>query len=526
MWHSYLNKTESIIKTQHLISVIFLLSSLSFAQVDKSIELKEFSFGKAWFYNDTSDAIGIGDNRDKVGIVNANYWYSISDITLDGNFVEKVLKASELKYIWLTRIEIDDFLTSSFFRDSIISINKPIWMIQSKISEMFYLKNIRFLESVYLSGNDFYSRGWVNQIDSCVFENKFTANEDSFLLSEFNISNSQFNDDVELRNNYYKYNLEIDSSEFRLSLDLSASNFQQELLIQDSKIRNLTITGTTFIVKPVFRRIELVDTVDFSNTDFEKGVDLRRIDFKKVSTIFLDNTYFPPGELIMYWEYIQGDEIPKISLKFKSGISEDDFKSIEEIYLQIKNNFLAQGDKTSADEVMYELAWQKEIIVGGIWQWLYGVTLGYGYAPVRYLFFPILLTVLLFWFIWYKFYYNIVAYILNKELDSELGLSDNYHVEFPTKKIKKIVLVDHKRLNKHINFVTRYWHCLHFSVSVLIGLRFKKEWMPLSIKYKYRKNSFLWMTTLEYALGKIYLVLLLIFIKIHYFENWKSFLGL
>ena len=99
MWHSYLNKTESIIKTQHLISGIFLLSSLSFAQVDKSIELKEFSVGKAWFYNDTSDAIGI---------VNANYWYSISDITLDGNFVEKVLKASELKYIWLTRIEIDD----------------------------------------------------------------------------------------------------------------------------------------------------------------------------------------------------------------------------------------------------------------------------------------------------------------------------------------------------------------------------------------------------------------------------------
>lgn len=502
------------------------MASFSFSQVDKKIELKEFSFGKAWFYNDTSNVIGVGNEKDKEGVVNANYFYSIANTKVDGNLIEKVLKAVEIKFVWLSNIEVKDFFARSFFQDSTRTIDKSIWIVQSEFTDLFYLRNIRFIEPVSISGNNFYSRAWLSQIDSCVFDSDFTCNADSFLLSEFNISNSQFRDDVEIVNNYYKYGIEINNSTFDSTLDLSASNFQTNLLIQDSKIRNFSITHCSFSYRPNFRRIELVDTVDFSNIDFEKGVDLRRIDFSKVSTIFLDNTYFPPGELIMYWEYIKGDENPKISLKFKSGINEDDFKSIEEIYLQIKNSFLAQGDKNTADEVLYELAWQKEIIVGGIWQWLYGVTLGYGYEPVRFLFFPILLTVFLFWFIWYKFYYNIVAYILNKELDSELGLSGSYHVDFPTKKIKKILAVDHKRVNKNINFVTRYWHSLHFSASVLLGLRFKKEWMQLAIKHKYGKNSFLWMTTLEYALGKIYLILLLIFIKVHYFDNWKSFLGL
>ena len=100
MWHSYLNKTESIIKTQHFIFVLFLLASFSFSQVEKKIELKEFSFGKAWFYNDTSDVIGVGNKKDKDGVVNANYFYSIENTKVDGNLIEKVLNAVEIKFVW------------------------------------------------------------------------------------------------------------------------------------------------------------------------------------------------------------------------------------------------------------------------------------------------------------------------------------------------------------------------------------------------------------------------------------------
>ena len=115
----------------------------------------------------------------------------------------------------------------------------------------------------------------MSQIDSCVFESDFTCNADSFLLSEFNISNSQFKSNVEIVNNYYKYGIEINNSTFDSTLDLSASNFETSFLIQDSKIRNFSITHCSFVYRPNFRRIELVDTVDFSNIDFEKGVDIR-----------------------------------------------------------------------------------------------------------------------------------------------------------------------------------------------------------------------------------------------------------
>jgi len=489
--------------------------------------LKEFSFGKAWFYNDTSNVIGLNNDKDKDGVVNANYFYSIANTKVDGNLIEKVLEADEIKYIWLSNLEIKDFFARSFFKDSMDSINKSIWIIQSNFTDLFYLKKIRFKEPVSISGNNFYSRAWLDQIDSCVFENHFTANTDSFLLSNFTISNSIFNDDVQLRDNFYKYSFEITNSKFDSSLDLSASNFQSELLIQDSKIRNLTIRQCSFNRQPNFRRIELIDTVDFSNIDFEKGIDLRRIDFQKASTIYLDNTSYPLGELIVYWTNIKGKDKPKISLKYESGNAEDDYKSIEDIYLQIKNNFLAQGDKASADDVAYELAWQKEMIVGGFWQCLYGVALGYGYQPIKFILFPISISIIFFWIVWYKFYYHIVAYVLNKDLDKDLDVAQHVsNVKFKLIKKKHLKILDHSKTSPEINRITRLWHTLHFSVSVLLGIRFKKDWIRVANKNKTDTNYFLWVTTFEYILGKIYLIFLILLIRIHTFENWKSFLGL
>jgi hypothetical protein len=75
-------------KLLHILLLISL-SSLSFPQFDKSIKLKEFSFGNAWFYNDTSDVVGLGNPYDKEGIVNANSVYFIKDAKLDQNQIKK-----------------------------------------------------------------------------------------------------------------------------------------------------------------------------------------------------------------------------------------------------------------------------------------------------------------------------------------------------------------------------------------------------------------------------------------------------
>jgi len=229
---------------------------------------------------------------------------------------------------------------------------------------------------------------------------------------------------------------------------------------------------------------------------------------------------------IYIWEQIKGTNKPKISISEKSEDEEDNFKRIEEIYSLLIKNYLAQGDKVSADEVKYELAWQKDILIDSFWQWIYGISLGYGYEPLRYLIFPILLTIIFFCFVWYKMYYNIIAYILNNELDTDLELAPHYSINFQVKKHLGFELINHKNISPKINFITKVWHVLHFSTSVLLGLRFKKEWIRFANKHKTGLNSFLWIVTFEYFLGKIYILLLLIFIKIQPLENWKSFIGL
>jgi hypothetical protein len=505
------------------ILLLILISTVSFCQIDKSVELKEFSFGKAWFYNDTSDVIGLGNQKDKEGVVNANNIYFIKDTKLDQYKLQKLVTADELRSIWLFNININVFAIGSPFGDSLKIIDKNILLTGSDIIQLFILEKTRFIKGLMLNGNNF--PVYNSTIKDCEFLEEFVCANDSFKQT-FDIDNSYFHNKVDIHGNVYRYSFRIFNSSFDSTLELYANEFYNSLWIQDSKINNLTISHCSFPNRPILRRLQLTDTVDFSNTDFEKGVDLRRIDFQNVSTIFLDNTSYPLGELVVYWENIKGIDKPKISLKYKSGNDEDDYKSIEEIYLQVKNNFLAQGDKITADNILYELAWQKEIIVGGFWQWLYGFTLGYGFEPIRYLFFPVIITIIFFWVIWYFKYYNIVAYVLNKDLDEDLGVSPHYNVKFPTKKLWKYEVIDHNRISPNINFITRMWHSLHFSTSVLLGIRFKKDWIRFSSKHKSGVNSFLWIVSFEYILGKVYLILLIILIKIHTFENWKSFLGL
>ena len=62
--------------------------------------------------------------------------------------------------------------------------------------------------------------------------------------------------------------------------------------------------------------------------------------------------------------------------------SEGHYLRIRILYHQLRDNYLKQGDQTSADAVMYELGWQREIILepsGWGWWKLYGHLFGYGY---------------------------------------------------------------------------------------------------------------------------------------------------
>jgi hypothetical protein len=458
------------------------------------------------------------------GVVTANAIYFVENRIFNQHQIRKIVDADELNSIHFRQITTDFFSIGDPFSDSLVNYTKFISFIDCNVTEGFSIESARFINGFYI--NNLHQTGHWITFSRSVFDKGLLVWYGNYKSGLFKFFDCYFRDKVNMVGNNFDIPFRIYRSTFDSTLILTRSTFKESFLIQDSKISNLLLNGCSFQNKPKFNRVIILDTLDITNTQFESGIDFRRLDLSKVNIIFLENTFYPLGEFTVDWKQIKGKEKPRISLKEVSEDEEDNFKRIEEIYNLLYKNYLAQGDKTSADQVKYELALQKEIIVGGFWQWLYGITLGYGYEPIRFLIFPILVTILIFWFIWYKSYYNIVAYILNKDLDSDLGFTTNSHVGFPTKKIKGFTFIDHKKLTSQINLITRNWHSLHFSVSVLLGIRFKKEWMHLEIKHKTGTKSFLWITTLEYLLGKIYLVLLLILIKVHYFENWKSFLGI
>lgn len=454
-------------------------------------------------------------------MVTANSVYYVEDRNFNQQEIRKIVYAKELNYIHLQHITLDFLLIGESFTGSPVDFSKSITFLNCNITQGFYIESSRILKGFFVSSIQ--NSGWI-QIMNSIFERGLLFWHGKYEKGIFDIVKSEFKDAVKMTGSNFEIPFRIYSSTFDSTYSLKGSTFKSTFLIQDSKIYNLLLSNCTFEYKPKFNHISISDTLDLTNTSFENGIDLRRTDLSKTNAIFLENLDYPPGELTIYWEEVKGKQKPKISLKNLSEDKDDNYKRIEEIYKRLNKNYIAQGDNTSADQVMYELAWQKEIILGSFWQWLYGVSLGYGYSPIRYLIFPILVTIIVFWFIWYNFYYNIVAYILNKDLNTDLGLPQFSNVTFHFIKKKRIKIVDHSKTSPNINFITRLWHTLHFSASVLLGIRFKGRWIRIAKDYD--TSNFLLIATSEWLLGKIYIILFIFYIKVHYFENWKSLLGL
>jgi hypothetical protein len=99
----------------------------------------------------------------------------------------------------------------------------------------------------------------------------------------------------------------------------------------------------------------------------------------------MEELRFPDGTLEVYWDQIEGDSWPKIQLSESFGGAHDDYNRLVLIYQKLRDNFLVQGKKAEADDVMFELGWQKQIVLEEPLQIIYGWFFGYGYKPWKYL---------------------------------------------------------------------------------------------------------------------------------------------
>lgn len=347
----------------------------------------------------------------------------------------------------------------------------------------------------------------------------------------------QFLDAANFRAAQFQQQAIFTETDFHNTLNFEAAQFKSTVFFVDTKFTNtanfarVKFNSTVNFDKAIFK-----GTISFENTEFEEGVDLRRSNFDSVKTILLEGIKFPDGRFLCYWEQFKAEDNLRIVLaEFPKDTIDEQYRRVEIIYHQLRDNFLKQNDKNSADAVMYELGWQRaEIKKEFCWK-LYGWSFGYGYQPWRFLLL-VLVIAACFSALWYFKYYGIVACILNENDEGKTVFSALKKKEGKlfSKQIGilrgkdvglKANIFDHSSISKHISILQRMWHVLLFSFSVLLGIRWKKEWSDIKYNGMFGSNTFLKVVTLEYLLGLLLYLMFALLVKGSRFEYIKGLLG-
>ena len=310
----------------------------------------------------------------------------------------------------------------------------------------------------------------------------------------------------------------------------------------------LDFTDATFNIEPKIENVIIGGIFNISGTDFNKGLDLRRADLKRSKIYFNHHTYFPSGKLLVYWRQLKGHfYLDDSDSQFKYDVDElknrkrlstagrdslailqkkfdnERYDITEIFYHRLRDNYLTQNDRQSADGVMFELAEKRaEYLKEPLWI-LYGRTMGWGYKPARFLATVFCVVVLPFAWFWYRRYYHLVLLLVDDSADDDM----RNRLAEPDRLIenKRLGLIrlrhfDHSSIdNSEISYLARVWHVLFFSTSLLLGLRFKKEWIEK------RDHTFLRWVTAEWLLGIGLYVLFAVLVKSYEFSYVKGLLG-
>ena len=149
---------------------------------------------------------------------------------------------------------------------------------------------------------------------------------------------------------------------------------------------------------------------------------------------------------------------------------------------------------------------------------IYGITFGWGYKPMRFMF-TCLSIALVFLLIFYWFFYHRIAILLDKKLTNEDIMILCMGAE--AKKILYFKCYNHLKYSKKIfNFLMRLCHVAYFSISVLVSLRFKKEWITKE------DNLFFYWVIAEWFIGIVLYIVFVYNVQSGQFDNIRDLLQL
>ena len=530
---SKINLISMIIKSIYAcFSLIILGGIITYGQQKlEKPELKDYSFGKAWTIN--SDSESLGKPYDTLGVVNTKrgeYFLLIRQLD-QSEFRRRIETRDEgIDFIRMVGVDVPDKNGVALFsRPEGDTITTQLWIeylntTHIHISDMVFNKPLRitYLEingrlgiygSTFDEDVDFIGAKFFPEIDT-VFQ---------FFDSYFDIGTSLFKKNLifNLCRFYHKclfYKIEVNDL-----FSMRLSRFIEKVKFSDCTFnRYCDFERVEFAKRPEFERVKFYDTLSFHGTQFKDGVDFRRTNLDSIKCLILENTSYPIGEFFIDWDQIEYDDHPIISISADSTGKIDEYKRLENIYLNLRDNYIAQGNKESADDVKYELELRKDLMFSDFWHSVYGIFMGYGYKPLKYFFYLVLPIVIIFSFMYYIFSYKTVYQILTniKEIDTK-GLFEDVEI---IRQRRKFWLPTYKAssntLESEIPFLTRFWHSTHISSSLLFGLRFKKEWIR-----KWDKK-FLVIATAEWLVGIFLYVGFALLIKSFRFDFIKGIFGL
>ena len=288
--------------------------------------------------------------------------------------------------------------------------------------------------------------------------------------------------------------------------------------------------------KPEFGGTIIKGKLNLQGTQFLEGVDFRRVNFDSLKNIYIDDrTVFPDGKLWINWSDIKDRILLKLSEKdsimffeppdfsehnFKikdvNSIRYNEYQKLEIFYYRLRDNYKAQQDNMSADEVMFELAKQHARIYGNWVEDLYGFLFGWGYKPFTFLY-VLLMIFISFIVLWYnKKYLELVI----KMVDDNIGQKNIIFKKKRIQKTKKIGLLE----SNELNCFSTLWHVIYFSAWVLLSIRFNKRWFQKDYQInKQRETCFLIWISIEWFLGICWYIFFISLIKVSWFAYIKDF---
>ena len=432
-------------------------------------------------------------------------YFTNSQFSQEANFVYSHF-SEEAYFTHSQFLQAATFIYSRFSKDAIF--------IDSQFLNIADFASVHFSQQAIFGGSQF---SQVAYFRSSHFSKKAYFQQSKF-SDKANFSRSQFLDNADFRGSEFSVDAEFGESEFLGMADFKYSHFSKATDIGES----------IFLGKIDLENTSFDGDLIIAGTRFEKGLDLRRTNLGKAKIFFDHHTFFPPGTLYVNWsqlkkhlhiaatscpsygyiQFFEDADITAFSLKeppdsLSQAFDKERYDLTEIFYHRLRDNYLAQSDRFSADAVMYELASKRsEFLQEPLWV-LYGWFMGWGYKPLRFVLMVFLIVIPFFAFIWYNFFYHRVAPIIG----SSLSKKQKRQLE-DTSRLKPY---DHRLAEYEVNGLARLWHVVYFSSSVLLSIRFKKEWIEQD------DRAFLTWVTIEWALGIGLYVLFVVLVRSYQF---------